>query len=708
MTTKIDDTGDSRQSVSDQQVTAALNLKTSQESQKHYRRFHQVMHAKLSAAALPRQRVHDHAMLYLVGDTLQHYKEVAELQRLQQQQIREDEFQQQQQQQPPKNNNNNNNNNDNTKTSSSSPNIQKSFSPEDDLVDHPPNKAKAAQSSGGKQQQHDGATATIESSQQQQQHHHHQHPTSLSIVEISKPSDRVLVINVGGTLGMCPGEEDGLLRPKARFLLEQMLNLHELRFPEVPVFDFIEYNELVDSSDMSGRTWEMLARDIYEHYEDYCGFLVTHGTDTLHYTAAAMSFALEKLSKPVVLMGSMIPLSELYTDTRRNLTAALRFAGCGNWLNPGVYVFFHEQLFYGTRCVKMNDSLKAFDSPNSAPAADLNTLRFIRSHAASLSQQMMNFGQQQQYATTTNSAAATPSSYNNNHQTTSETDFFYQTLAGTSHITAPLQLRARFSDRVMCMFVVPDVVMSEAARLFSAETLVVSHHHHPFMANKNNGNRMNNNSKSQNNNNNSNNRNGIRAKNILLPQKQFTSRRRYNTSTTPQAIILKVPELNLRGSQRLTSSLQAFGATAAANGCAVFATSSSPSHGLSPSTIASLLRYAPDVVPLNDMLAETAVVKAMWLLGEMFRNVGSSSSGGGVTGGGGHHQSGGGGGIMGGGGGSSLGGDGLRKESVIIGGGAAGGSSFLENFKRLMFVNLRGEVTETAKMVPKPLWVSKL
>lgn len=432
---------------------------------------------------------------------------------------------------------------------------------------------------------------------------------------------------------MWPDPKDGRLRPKAGFLLEQMLNLHELRFTEVPVFDFIEYHELVDSSDLNSSTWEILARDIAEHYDDYSGILVAHGTDTLHYTAAALSFALERLAKPVIVMGSMIPLCELYTDTRRNVTAALRFAGCGQWLQPGVYVFFHEQLFYGTRCVKMNDSLKAFESPNSAPAADLNTLRFIRSASAAFLANMMNTD------TATSSIASSSGSSGNGSGSGSSrngsssgyyrrpndrgadqvySDSFYQTLAATSHVTAPLNLRAKFSDRVLCLGIVPDLVMSEASKLFTA----------------------NNNSKYRNN------------------------------MTLPRAVVLKVPEMNIRGSVRLAASLQSFGAAAAASGCAVFATSSSSTHGLSPSTIACLLKYVPDVVPLNDMLTECACVKAMWLLGEML----FARSGGNGGGGGGNFTD----------------------------------NQSLENFKRLMFVNLRGEVTATANSIPRPVWISRL
>lgn len=120
---------------------------------------------------------------------------------------------------------------------------------------------------------------------------------------------RILVIYVGGTIGMMKNDE-GSLSPKTGYLTNEMRNMHELTCNnEIAPFDIIEYETLLDSSDMNARDYLRIAHDIECNYDKYNGFLIAHGTDTMHYTASALSFLLSNLAKPVIIVGSMISLA---------------------------------------------------------------------------------------------------------------------------------------------------------------------------------------------------------------------------------------------------------------------------------------------------------------------------------------------------------------------------------------------------------------
>jgi L-asparaginase/Glu-tRNA(Gln) amidotransferase subunit D len=136
---------------------------------------------------------------------------------------------------------------------------------------------------------------------------------------------RVLLIYTGGTLGMTK-QADGALAPKKGYLQEVIVEMPEMRDPSMPELDLIEYDPLLDSSNVSPEDWSLLAKTISDNYYDYDGFVIVHGTDTLAYTASALSFMLEGLGKAVVLTGSMIPLAEVYNDARRNLVISMVFA----------------------------------------------------------------------------------------------------------------------------------------------------------------------------------------------------------------------------------------------------------------------------------------------------------------------------------------------------------------------------------------------
>lgn len=169
-------------------------------------------------------------------------------------------------------------------------------------------------------------------------------------------------------MGMKP-QADGSLAPEKGFLTKEISQSQEISRPEMPVISIIEYAPLLDSSCMGPSDWSNVARDIHKHYLAYDGFVVIMGTDTMAYTASALSFMLENLGKPVVFTGSQIPFSEVYNDARRNLVISIIFA-TGDI--PEVCICFHDKLLRANRSVKVNSiGLNAYDSPNFPPLATL-------------------------------------------------------------------------------------------------------------------------------------------------------------------------------------------------------------------------------------------------------------------------------------------------------------------------------------------------
>ncbi|KAE8219139.1 hypothetical protein CF319_g7112 [Tilletia indica] len=133
-------------------------------------------------------------------------------------------------------------------------------------------------------------------------------------------------------------------------------------------YSILEYEPLLDSSEMSLSDWTRLAKDIELNYHDFDGFVIVHGTDTAAYTASALSFLLENLGKCVIVTGSQVPLSQLRNDAVENLLGALFLAG--NYIIPEVTLFFSSNLYRGSRVSKVsNNALAAFDSPNMKPLA---------------------------------------------------------------------------------------------------------------------------------------------------------------------------------------------------------------------------------------------------------------------------------------------------------------------------------------------------
>ena len=172
---------------------------------------------------------------------------------------------------------------------------------------------------------------------------------------------RIYIAYTGGTIGMKPSK-DGFV-PVEGYLSETIAAMPEFYHDDMPEFEIFEYNPLIDSANVSPEIWHTLAIDIKKRYHDFDGFLILHGTDTMSYTASALSFVFENLSKPVIITGSQIPLSQLRTDARINLLNALYIAAY-HPINE-VCLFFNNRLFRGNRTTKQYaDGFDAFVSPN--------------------------------------------------------------------------------------------------------------------------------------------------------------------------------------------------------------------------------------------------------------------------------------------------------------------------------------------------------
>ena len=175
---------------------------------------------------------------------------------------------------------------------------------------------------------------------------------------------RVLIIHTGGTLGMWRNAR-GAYEPRRGHLEAMMTAMPELRSPHgpVPSFELLELDELLDSSAMTPLHWHRIARRIAKDCAEYHGFVVLHGTDTMGFTASALSFLLADLDRPVILTGSQIPLQEARNDAREHLVTSLILAATSDI--PEVCVYFHGELLRGNRTIKVDaGGYDAFDSPN--------------------------------------------------------------------------------------------------------------------------------------------------------------------------------------------------------------------------------------------------------------------------------------------------------------------------------------------------------
>lgn len=182
---------------------------------------------------------------------------------------------------------------------------------------------------------------------------------------------RVMLIYTGGTIGMIKNRETGTLEP---------LDFENVRqhVPELNELDYdiraLQFQPPIDSSDMRPVHWAKLVHCIAEHYEDVDGFVILHGTDTMAYTASALSFMLDGLTKPVILTGSQLPIGVLRTDGKENLISAIELAAAtnekGHSMVPEVCVYFGSTLLRGNRSTKASaERFDAFASYNFPPLA---------------------------------------------------------------------------------------------------------------------------------------------------------------------------------------------------------------------------------------------------------------------------------------------------------------------------------------------------
>ena len=181
---------------------------------------------------------------------------------------------------------------------------------------------------------------------------------------MTKP--RILIIYTGGTIGMIEDQTTRALRPfDFSHLMENV--------PKVKMLDYqidnFQFHPPIDSSDMSIAHWQQMARIIDGNYSRYDGFVVLHGTDTMAYTASALSFMLDGLEKPVIITGSQLPIGEVRTDGEENLITALQIAAAidetGSPMVQEVAILFENYLWRGNRSSKRSaDNFNAFNSNN--------------------------------------------------------------------------------------------------------------------------------------------------------------------------------------------------------------------------------------------------------------------------------------------------------------------------------------------------------
>jgi len=171
----------------------------------------------------------------------------------------------------------------------------------------------------------------------------------------------VCILSTGGTISM--QKTPNGYAPIPGFLKSAMAKIPELQNPDMPTYTIHEFENPIDSANMTPADWHKMALFVENNYAEHDGFVILHGTDTMAYTASALSFMLENLSKPVILTGSQLPLFETRNDARENLINALLLAG--NQRIPEVCIYFHNKLFRGNRAKKTDAvSFAAFASPN--------------------------------------------------------------------------------------------------------------------------------------------------------------------------------------------------------------------------------------------------------------------------------------------------------------------------------------------------------
>lgn len=177
---------------------------------------------------------------------------------------------------------------------------------------------------------------------------------------------RICIIYTGGTIGMVPSERGYI--PSSGAFRRLLRAIPDLYWDAMPEWDVVEFDPLLDSSDVAVREWNQMGRAIADRYEEYDGFVILHGTDTMAYSASALAFMLENLAKPVIFTGAQIPLGQIRTDGRDNIINSMLIAASGRVHE--VCIYFNGLLLRGCRSVKRSsDQFEAFAAPNDTPLA---------------------------------------------------------------------------------------------------------------------------------------------------------------------------------------------------------------------------------------------------------------------------------------------------------------------------------------------------
>ena len=181
----------------------------------------------------------------------------------------------------------------------------------------------------------------------------------------------ILLIYTGGTIGMVKDFETGALKV---FNFNQLLvHIPELKQLNCAI-ESVSFEEPIDSSNMNPKYWVLLAEIIEEYYQKFDGFVVLHGTDTMSYSASAISFIIENLSKPIIFTGSQLPIGDLRTDAKENLITSIEIAAAhkdGKPIVSEVCLYFEYKLYRANRTTKISsENFEAYTSPNYPPLAE--------------------------------------------------------------------------------------------------------------------------------------------------------------------------------------------------------------------------------------------------------------------------------------------------------------------------------------------------
>ncbi|NOZ46162.1 MAG: asparaginase [Chlorobi bacterium] len=189
---------------------------------------------------------------------------------------------------------------------------------------------------------------------------------------MQEKKNAILIIYTGGTIGMIKDQKSGSLRPfDFNHIVEQVPELRNFNLK----IDTLTFQPIVDSSNINPQIWIKLAKTLKEKYDLYDGFVVLHGTDTMAFSASALSFLLRNQTKPVIFTGSQLPIGTLRTDGKENLITAIEIASAkknNQALVPEVCIYFENKLFRGNRTSKRNaEYFDAFRSSNYPPLANV-------------------------------------------------------------------------------------------------------------------------------------------------------------------------------------------------------------------------------------------------------------------------------------------------------------------------------------------------